>query len=235
MFRGLLTGLVLWASLGSAAGAEPRLQRVRAWLPRLTTGRPAVRTGFQQVRSIRPLLFEAGVPTESFTAIAKPDAWGRQRQDMWCWAATSQMVLNYAGVPVSQEEVVHRAFGGLRNTTSDPASIAVTLDGWKVVTAEGAPAVVRAEVYPVPGVGQMIADLSRGRPLIVGLRGGVPNAPGHAYVATSITYDKNFLGWPIPVSVKLRDPWPTNPSLTEIGWPELVDRWIEGVRLDLSY
>ena len=35
----------------------------------------------------------------------------RQEKDCWCWAACVQMVLNYQGINVDQEDVVRRAKG----------------------------------------------------------------------------------------------------------------------------
>ena len=59
---------------------------------------------------------------------------------------------------------------------------------------------------------------------------------GHAYVITSITY--TFMASPtgnvlVPLSVKLRDPWPENPSFQTVSWADVQRRFLGLVYLNV--
>jgi len=67
----------------------------------------------QTIIEMQPGLYCAGIPSKDFKYRAAPESSGRQRQTNWCWAASIQMVLNFHGVDVTQEEIVQRIFGTL--------------------------------------------------------------------------------------------------------------------------
>jgi hypothetical protein len=177
--------------------------------------------------------FQAGVPTMALTARAAPGTWGRQRMSQWCWAATSQMILNYIGLPVSQEAVITRAYGGFLDRPASPAEIAFTLNGWVVAAADNRRYVVVAQDHAGLVADQIVADLTAQRPLIVGLV-NPSGVGGHAYVLTAVSYDVDAAGRPFIKSATLRDPWPSNPSAIELSWGEMNQRFIGAVRIDIA-
>jgi hypothetical protein len=70
----------------------------------------ALSNGQANVQQIGPNYFVAGVNTEQFNYVA---ANSRQRANNWCWAACIQMVLNYHGLYITQEDIVRQCYGGL--------------------------------------------------------------------------------------------------------------------------
>jgi hypothetical protein len=183
---------------------------------------PATRSArAQDIHEVGPNLFYAGIPTDEFEYFAAPQSVGRQRQENWCWAATIQMVLNYHGLRVTQEQVVERVFGGDVNMPGDIRAYLTALSGW-AFQLNGRPAQIFSRVREMDVQG-MIDDLSWHWPLIVGLRNKNANI-GHAYVLTSIRFALDENNQPIPVSVVLRDPWPSNPSRQIIDWGEFQSR-----------
>ena len=55
-----------------------------------------------------PGLHYEGILTQQFDFVA-----AAQQMDEWCWAASVQMILQYYEIPVTQEEIVARVFGGV--------------------------------------------------------------------------------------------------------------------------
>ena len=76
--------------------------------------------GRADMQQLGPNYFAAGVVSGEFEFFAAPQQQGRQRQQNWCWAATTQMVLNYHGLYVTQEQVVARIFGKLVDSPAQP-------------------------------------------------------------------------------------------------------------------
>ena len=174
----------------------------------------AVSAGAQDIRQICPGLWAAGIPTDEFDYFAAAETEGRQRQSNWCWAATVQMVLNYHGVVVTQEQIVRRVFGGDINSAAQPAQVLAALSGWGF-EVDGRPATITASPIVFQG-SDIVADLAYHWPMIVGI--AEPGGGGHAYVLTAVSYSVGFGNQPIFQSVVLRDPWPGNPSRTEVPW-----------------
>src|SRR5207253_8273207 len=82
------------------------------------------------IQPIGPGIWAAGIPSNEFEFFAAPETEGHQRQSNWCWAASVQMVLNYRGVPVTQEQVVQRIFAGaVPNVPGQPNQILTALSG----------------------------------------------------------------------------------------------------------
>ena len=76
--------------------------------------------GRAEMQQLGPNYFSAGIFSGEFEFFAAPQQQGRQRQQNWCWAATTQMVLNYHGLYVTQEQVVARIFGKLVDSPAEP-------------------------------------------------------------------------------------------------------------------
>jgi len=168
-------------------------------------------------RQIQQGLFESGIPTISFYQVA---LWGQQRCPEWCWAACSQMVLNYYGLYVSQEQIVQRIYGQLVCQPGTDQQILTALSGWAPNASGGTSTIYSQDglIYPA----DIINNLAYYHPLIVAIRN--PDGSGHAMVLTDIIYTYDAYGNPIPYSVKLRDPWPYNPSLQEWSWQNFAGR-----------
>jgi len=115
-----------------------------------------------------------------------------QRCENWCWAACIQMVLNYHGLFVTQEQIVQKIYGGLPCLTGDATQILNALSGWAPDTRGRF-----SQIYSQYGVysGSDIVDqLSRKWPINVGLDN--PNGGGHAYELTAIYYSIDPLNNP---------------------------------------
>lgn len=174
-----------------------------------------------EMQQIQPNLFVAGIPSGQFEYFASPNISGRQRQANWCWAASVQMVLNYHGLYVSQEQVVQRIYGQQIDRPAGPQEILAALSGW-APDNRGRSSSIHANPYTYSG-SQIVRDLANRWPLIVGLRnprGGI----GHAVVVTAVYYSVDPYNNPIFQAVVIRDPWPGSPSRQEMSWSEFQSR-----------
>lgn len=172
------------------------------------------------LQQLGPNLFVAGVPSAQFEFFVAPEQNGRQRQTNWCWAASVQMVLNYHGLFVSQEQIVQRIYGAQVDQPAQPAQILEALSGW-APDARGRYSAIYASPYTFSG-SQIVQDLAYRWPIIVGLRNA--NGGGHALVLTAVYYSVDQWNNPIFQSVVLRDPWPGSPSRQEMTWVDFQQR-----------
>jgi hypothetical protein len=146
--------------------------------------------------------FPVGVPSTDFEYYAAPQFQGRQRQLMWCWAACIQMVLNYHGLFVTQEQIVQRVFGHQVDSPAYLNQMLYALSGWAPDT-RGRFSTIHASLLGVT-LAQIFADLSNNWPLTVGFR-GLPIR--HACVLTAVTYMHLFRpGFPFLSKAIYRDP-----------------------------
>ena len=142
-----------------------------------------------------------------------------QRQSQWCWAASIQMVLNYYGVAISQEQIVARTygmdpFGRPPNRAGSLQLITANLNNWNIdnqgrlytVTAS-----LRMEA-PTPTI--LIQELSQQKPIIVVYSSG-PNS-SHAVVVTAARFISSPQG-AIILSLVVRDPWPSEQNISNLG------------------
>lgn len=143
----------------------------------------------------------------------------RQEEDHWCWAACVQMVLNYQGVDVDQEEIVRRALGSRINRGGTAFDIQRGANGWNT----GTHTICACVDYPENVSPQtFIKDLIDKYPLIIGLE--MPGqSDGHAYVLTGISFREENGSYQ-PIEVILRNPWPTAPSKEKLPWSEFRQR-----------
>jgi len=165
--------------------------------------------------------FVAGPASNEVQPIAS-----EQRCQNWCWATCVQMVLNYHGLYVQQEQIVQKVYGNLPCKTGNAQNIMNALSGW-APDSRGRYSQIYSQ-YGVYNGSDIVDQLSRKWPIIVGLRG-----EGHAYVLTAVYYSVNQFNNPIIDKVVLRDPWPTNPSRKEMNWntflanqPEFFKVWV---------
>ncbi|MBV9215724.1 MAG: C39 family peptidase, partial [Acidobacteria bacterium] len=137
------------------------------------------------IRQIQPGLFVAGIPTDEFEYFAAPLSNGHQHQSNWCWAACIQMVLNYHGVAVTQEQVVQRIFNGqVPNLPGQPDQILAALSGW-AFGVNGRPVMLQSTPFALNG-SEIVSDLATKWPIIVGVQ--IQPGTGHAFVMTAVTY-----------------------------------------------
>jgi len=164
--------------------------------------------------------YVAGIFSNEFEYFAAPQWGGRQRQSNWCWAACIQMVLNYHGLYITQEQIVQRVFGTMINRPGQPQEILSALSGW-APDMRGRYSEVHASTYIGKG-SDIVNDLAYRWPLIVGLT--QPGNIGHAYVLSAVYYQVDAANEPIFYKVALRDPWPGNISRLEMSWAEFRQR-----------
>ncbi|MGM8227790.1 C39 family peptidase [Cellvibrio sp. ARAG 10.3] len=142
-----------------------------------------------------------------------------QRNSQWCWAAAIQMVLNYYGININQEQIVYRTYGAdpygqLPNWAGSLDAITRNLNNWSIDNY-GRPYRVMASLNwgaPTPEV--LLQELGQNRPVIVGYKSG-PDT-GHAVVITAASYVYTAQGLIIQ-TVVVRDPWPSYINIQNRG------------------
>lgn len=185
----------------------------------------------QTVVEVQPGYYYAGIPSSQFESLAAPDTSGKQRQGNWCWAASIQMILNFHGVDVTQEEIVSRVFGDLIDAPASPDTVLSALSGW-AVDSSGQSVLVSASPY-VSEVSEIVYDLAYQQPMVIGLI--TEDGIGHACVLTAISYTVDpYSGQSKLLSVVIRDPWPDRQSRIELSWNEFCSRlmFIARVRVE---
>ncbi len=146
--------------------------------------------------------YMSGIPTFEFYVRALEQNTD-QKQTNWCWAACVQMVLNYHGLYVTQEQVVARIFGKLVNQPAKRWQIKRALSGWAFNYRGGLSYIFSKMGFN--SANEIVYYLSRKWPFIVGLR-NPNNDIGHAYVLTAIYYSYDRFHNVVPHKVVLRDP-----------------------------
>lgn len=173
----------------------------------------------------------AGVPGEQFVYFAAAEGQGRQHMQNWCWAACIQMVLNYHGLYVQQEQIVSRVFGGLVDRPAGPTEIMSALQGqWP--DSRQRYSEVMADTRNLDPY-SVVQDLEYRWPLIVGLQ-GPRGGTGHAYVLTAVYYNLMQDGSPLIRAVVLRDPYPGRQSRVEMGIQEFMQRCTFATRVHVK-
>lgn len=158
-----------------------------------------------------------GILQQSFDFVA-----ATQKEDQWCWAASIQMVFNYYGLQISQEDIVRRTFGldfngNLINRAATDAEITNALNAWGI-DYNGIRFTISAQYYlgaPIPS--GLVSELNIAHPIIVAYRSG-PNT-GHAVVLTACSYLPTTYG-PNVQSIIVRDPWPSHANILNKGRKE---------------
>lgn len=168
----------------------------------------------------------------------------RQRCRDWCWAACIQAVFSLQGRETAQEWAVEKIFGTSKcRVDGDGASAAqiIRAVNGQWIDQYGFRFQAGAEVLPdaalmvstsVPGPGgsmatdmatqlfsndgarQLVSELDRGRPLIIG-------AVGHATVLTAASYVKDRSGQIRLTELTVRDPWPDSPNRRTLSREEV--------------
>jgi hypothetical protein len=174
------------------------------------------------IKEVRPNYYVAGPISDEFKNIIST-----QRCQNWCWATCVQMVLNYHGLYVQQEQIVRKVYGlPLPCKTGNARHIMQSLSGW-APDARGRFSQIKSK-YGVYNSADIVDQLSRRWSIITGLR-----QEGHCYVLTAVYFSLDRFKNPIIDKVVLRDPWPLNPSRKVMDWnvflskqPEFFKVWV---------
>lgn len=117
----------------------------------------------------------------------------------WCWAACIEMVFNYHGINISQEDIVARSCGGIEQFPGQPRHILANLSrNWR--GSGRTKFLVSGESYSAD-LATASRDLSQDCPLIIGNR-------GHTMVLTSMKYEMDKWGNGNVLEAEVVDPWP---------------------------
>ncbi len=160
-------------------------------------------------------MYDCGVYTDDFNFY-----YSEQRNTNWCWATCIQMVLNYYGVYIVQEDIVYRAFGtdnmdNLPNWGGDIETIHRSLNNWNI-DRSGREYRVSATFYNgAPSVSYLIDELKNERPLLIGYN--TESGGKHASLITACKYSVQNGVYTIH-ELTVRDPWPGNGKMTYEGY-----------------
>jgi hypothetical protein len=140
-----------------------------------------------------------------------------QEQNMWCWAAAIQMVLQSYGVAVRQEQIVARIYGSAVNEPGTDAAIGASLNGW-AFDYLGRRIVVRSRVaVGPPSLDVLMEEVARRRFILVRVNSGGLSV-GHAVVITGAKHVGRCV-----TSLVYRDPWPSPENCANRGRVEITD------------
>jgi hypothetical protein len=178
---------------------------------------------------VGPNMYVVGISRAYVNMWARPKVLGRQLESNWCWAASVQMVLNMAHIPVTQDQIVKRIFGRKENAPATPLQIIKALDGWTAIY-DGKNVLVAAFIEP--SYDQILLDLYLNYPVILALKFG--GKIGHAVVITAAEY-KVVNGKKQIMYFLVHDPWPKNPSEEKVE-PQLFKdiKGAIGIRITLK-
>jgi hypothetical protein len=158
-----------------------------------------------------PNSFVAGINTNEFEYFVAPEIIGIQRQDMWCWAASIQMVLNYHGLYVTQERIVQIIKGQVINDGGTHEEMMIALNNWGIDN-QGRYRVVRAFSDGLT-YADIINNLAFKYPLIAERSNG-EGRMGHVVVLTAVSFHYvatwngyGYVNTPILDRAIFRDPW----------------------------
>jgi len=159
--------------------------------------------------------YSLGLPSDQFK-----DVYANQRKSNWCWAACVQMVMNYQGIKIEQEEIVMKTFGSLVDQPAYVPDMIKAITGW-APSVDGHKNFIFCDNLNSLSFKELYESLNRGKPFIVGLR-NLSDGVGHAYVLTAVTFKMKGVER-VPDKVILRNPWPfmtpsVNKELSKEEW-----------------
>ncbi|MGJ8674044.1 papain-like cysteine protease family protein [Rubritalea sp.] len=152
-----------------------------------------------------PSIQSVGIPRNQMQWYASS-----QKSTQWCWATSIQMILNYYGVAITQEQIVHRTYGvnpngQLPNWGGSFENMTANLNNWNVDNM-GRRYTVRASFgHGIPNHNFILNELSQERPILIAYR---HQNGGHAVVLTGATFIQTPQGNQIQTLI-VRDPWPS--------------------------
>src|SRR5471030_1455429 len=122
-----------------------------------------------------------GIPSDSFYYVAS-----MQEAHEWCWAASTQMILKWFGVEVTQEDVVRRIKGRVVDQSASARDISAALNGVRRTSTGGAKVIHTISFSGPPHPAVIIKELSQHVPMLL----TIDTAPGsgHVVVLTAARY-----------------------------------------------
>lgn len=187
-------------------------------------------TSGQSIRQLDSNRYWVGVPQLELNLMqARSVNGGKQLQSRWCWAACIQIIMNYHGLAVHQEDLVQHLYGAKWiNRGADEEQMLAALNRWANDLSSGQVVKVLAKggLYAPE---TLIQALAYKWPLIVGLSKAEEH---HAVVLTSIEYLVNQ-GEFIPQKVCLFDPWPDAPSNRILSWADFQRQYSAAIQIKL--
>ncbi len=155
-----------------------------------------------------------GIKTNQFNFFASS-----QNNTNWCWAASLQMIFNYYGVSIDQNQIVARSygtdeFGNLPNWTGSFQLITANLNNWNIDNRGRQYSVTASLHWGAPTPIYLIQELTAGRPVLIGYKSG-PNT-GHAVVITACSYIQT-MNYPVIQTIIVRDPYPNQQNVINLG------------------
>ncbi len=161
-----------------------------------------------------PETYTVGIPFSRFNQV-----YARQKRSNWCWAAVTQMQLNYYGIPASQEEIVRRVYF-LPVDQPVPITEVLSLLSGISYDRRGRPHLLCSSDRVTPA--QLIEDLGNEKPLLVSLSTNGPVS--HLCVITSVTFSFDAFGDLIFHSARIYNPEPAPYAIEDLSWSELTSR-----------
>jgi len=161
------------------------------------TGLASAETTCAQTREPGVERCVSGLPAAALSAIFEP-----QQASNWCWAASIAMILRRYGVAVPQEQLVRTALGAPSNERASARAIEQLLNrAWNDGSGHGlvASAQPLAPWRRALGVAapEVLEDLGRGKPLLVGVQ-------QHAMVLVQVAYERRTDGQALtPAGVRM--------------------------------
>jgi hypothetical protein len=157
-----------------------------------------------------------GIPSESFDYVAA----AQEAQD-WCWAASSEMILRWFDIEVTQRDVVHRVKGRLADQPASEQDITTALTGIARLRS-GKTALVRTiNAAGIPHSRAILSAMEHRMPILLALDAGP--GTGHTVVLTAVRYVRTPSG-PQIVSLIMRDPYPSQSNIRNKGRVEISGR-----------
>lgn len=142
-----------------------------------------------------------------------------QKNSNWCWAASLQMIFNYYGINISQEQIVLRSYGvdangNLPNWTGSFPVVTANLNNWSIDNSGRMYSVSASLNWGSPTPAYLIQQLNLQRPILIGYKSSPTT--GHAVVVTACSYIQTNNG-PLIQSLIVRDPWPSESNIASNG------------------
>lgn len=142
-----------------------------------------------------------------------------QKNSNWCWAASIQMVLNYYGINITQEQIVLRTYGRdrLGRIPDLPCTIETihrNLNNWNIDNSGKSYSVSAYFGQGAPNAVQLVNQLALFKPIIIAYR---YYDVSHIMVITAVEYVKLLPDIIRIEKVIVRDPWPDQRNLMTLG------------------
>ena len=168
-----------------------------------------------------------GIPNDEFRACYRP-----QKQPLWCWASSAEMVLAYQKINMPQERVVERIKGFAVNQTGSFAEMIRSVNGVFEDDQKNKIVVSGQIVMGAPLSSVLYNHLKQKRPVVLTYQAS--QFGGHAVVITGAEVE--FDGDKLLISeVSIFDPYCYRGGVRPIYYPNgMLGGFQEGLEQDMS-